>query len=123
MGGSAANTTFWAMHEWLMNNRDRISEQAIMDGAPAIGLPAESLSAGLNKPEATQRIKDDAAAMVKLGAGSIPAFFLNGKLVPRWKVGVVPIIQQLFDELPCDNPRSGIRPPVLRVRTEACPQL
>jgi len=98
MGGSAANTTFWAMHEWLMNNRDRISEQAIMDGAPAIGLPAESLSAGMNKPEATQRIKDDAAAMVKLGAGSIPAFFLNGKLVPRWKVGVVPIIQQLFDE-------------------------
>ncbi|MGQ0628527.1 MAG: DsbA family protein [Phycisphaerales bacterium] len=96
--GSDAPVKMWAMHEWLMNNRGRLSEQAILDGAPAIGLDAQALSIAMAVPQVQTRIDDDVASALRLGVTGLPTVFVNGRLAPRWKLGDRVIIGRLIEE-------------------------
>lgn len=74
------------MHEWLWNNRDRISEQALRDGAPAMATGDGELFSAMSNPVIAERIAADVALAQKLGIREVPAVYVDGRLVPRLKV-------------------------------------
>lgn len=91
---------YWRAAEWLINNRDRLSEQALRDGLPAIGFDESQFFASLDEPAVHQRVSADAAAGKNMAFPSIPAIYVNGKYVPRWKLGATsgqPVLAQILD--------------------------
>jgi len=100
---------FWRAAEWLVNNRDRLSEQALRDGLPAIGFDETQFFASLDDPAVHQRISTDAAAGKNMAFPSIPAIYVNGKYVPRWKLGATtgqPVLAQILDAAAEPAPRK-----------------
>lgn len=91
LGGPAAHA---AMHAWLMENAARFSEEAVTTAAVELGLDAAAFRAALDSPEVAACIAEDVRAAKMLpslrygappGLHAIPAIFINGKYVPRWR--------------------------------------
>ncbi len=77
---------YWRMQEWLVNNRQGLSEQTLRSGISAAGLEADRLLATMSGADVSARIAADGRDAAGLGLQSIPAIFVNGRLVPRWKI-------------------------------------
>lgn len=86
---------YWKAHEWLVNNRERLSEQALRDGVPALGMDETEFMTTLENPTIAARLRADAEAGSALGLTGLPTVFVNGRLVPRWKMddrNILPLI-------------------------------
>ena len=84
LGGEAA---MQSLHVWLVNNRERLTEQSLRDGVPAIGLNADDLFAKLTDPVVDARIAADIALAKRLGVKSLPSVWVNGKPLVTLKAG------------------------------------
>ncbi|MEW6197040.1 MAG: thioredoxin domain-containing protein [Planctomycetota bacterium] len=91
LGGPTAHA---AMHAWLMDNAPQFSEDAVVAAAVEMGLDAAAFRAALDAPGVAARIAEDVRAAKMLpslrygappGLHAIPAIFINGKYVPRWR--------------------------------------
>ncbi|MGD9688263.1 MAG: thioredoxin domain-containing protein [Phycisphaerales bacterium] len=88
---------YWRTHEWLVNNRERLSEQALRDGLPALGMDGDEFFLTMENPDLAARIEADARAGQGLGLTSLPTIFVNGRPVPRWKMGARSILAEVID--------------------------
>lgn len=88
---------FAAMHDWLMDHVGDLTHEALMVVAPALGFDREALWEAMQTPELMGSILEDAAAGHEAGVTALPAIFLNGRPVPRWKVGDENFLPFLID--------------------------
>ena len=77
-----------------------------------IGLDADAFFAALAAPEVQANIADDLTAGTKLpvlrygmppGLNSIPSIFINGRYVPRWRLGEQAVLDKILDAAAADT--------------------
>ncbi|MEI7656712.1 MAG: DsbA family protein [Phycisphaerae bacterium] len=83
LGGPQA---FWAVHGHLMAHQDAINLATIREAAGIAGLNADDLMEAMEQPFAAEAIRSDAQMATSMGIRSLPMIFINGRLVPRWKL-------------------------------------
>lgn len=97
LGGPDA---FWKMHEWLIRNKDAVSNETVQQTASAIGLDAAAFAGALASPQTQAAIAADATAMRNmLFKSGIPTIRINDKVIPRWKLKGDNILERIFKEL------------------------
>lgn len=89
---------FWRMHNWLMNNRDILSEELLRNGAPAIQLDAEALTVAMQQRWVADELNEDALGALGANVTSLPTIFINNKPAVSWKVGNENLLPRLIDE-------------------------
>jgi protein-disulfide isomerase len=76
---AGAQGKFWAMHDRLYAEPQRLDRAALEGDARELGLDLRKFKAALDAEKGKAAIGADAAAGQKLGATGTPAFFINGK--------------------------------------------
>lgn len=103
IGGDAA---FWKMHDWLMENRDRFSDEILRQAANGMGLDTERLFTLMADLELKTNILADVRTGGQLprlrhgmpaGVYGVPAIFVNGRFIPRWKLDDRPILREILE--------------------------
>lgn len=89
---------FWRMHEWLMNNRDILTDELLMNGAPAIQFDAAVLAEAMRGQPVADDLNEDALGVLSLGVTSLPTIYINNKPAVSWKAGNDSILPRLIDE-------------------------
>jgi protein-disulfide isomerase len=89
-GTIGGNDGYWAMHAWLFDNLERLSEQTLHEAADELGIDEGALFAELQAAQVTGAIEEDATAGQTVSLTSVPLIFINQKRVPRWRVEGVP---------------------------------
>jgi protein-disulfide isomerase len=84
-GTLAGSAGYWAMHEWLFENMDRLSKETLAEAAIELGLDPEALLAEMQTAAVGNAIAEDALAAKSLGLRGVPFIHINNKHVPRWK--------------------------------------
>ena len=83
---------FWALHDALMARpvgpgSTAPTEPELLELARGLGLDADALASALATGAADAAVRDDCEAGKRLALPSIPALYIDGQLVPRWKEG------------------------------------
>jgi protein-disulfide isomerase/uncharacterized membrane protein len=86
-GRIAGNDAYWAMHVWLFEDLDRVNEETLREAAVELGIDQESLFAQMRSRAVGDAIAVDSQAGKSVGLASVPLIFINGKRVPRWRMG------------------------------------
>ncbi|HEX2839008.1 MAG TPA: DsbA family protein [Phycisphaerales bacterium] len=89
---------FWRMHEWLMNNRDILTEELLVNGAPAIQFDAAVLTEAMRGQPVADDLNEDALGVLSLGVTSLPTIYINNKPAVSWKAGNDSILPRLIEE-------------------------
>ncbi|MBN2560545.1 MAG: thioredoxin domain-containing protein [Phycisphaerae bacterium] len=97
---------YWKMHVWLMDHQEDFSEETLRQAATEMGLDADALFAAMDGPEAAAAIEEDTRAAKPdqksggslLYRGGIPTIYVNGKVIPRWRLEGKPILRMILDE-------------------------
>ncbi len=77
---------FWKIHEVLMNNRLGLAHLTAALIAPEGGVDMAVYQDALAQPWVREQVEADVHAAKPLNLTSIPAIYVNGKLVRNWKV-------------------------------------
>lgn len=77
---------FWKIHEVLMNNRLGLAHLTAALLAPEGSMELGVYQDALAQPWVRQQVEEDAKAAKPLNLASLPAIYVNGKLVRNWKV-------------------------------------
>jgi protein-disulfide isomerase len=77
---------FWVMHDWLMGHREGFDDAVLLAQAKAMGIDEPLFWDVLKAPELGEPILDDVLAAKELGVESIPAIWVQGKRLARWKL-------------------------------------
>lgn len=106
-GRLGGNDGYWKMHIWLMENRERFSDESLRAAAPAMGFDADALLPAMEQPDVEADILDDIQAGKTLpqlrhgmprGIFGIPTIFVNGRYVPRWQLDDEPVLLEVMKE-------------------------
>jgi protein-disulfide isomerase len=115
---------YWKIHDWVLANQDKFNsprreaaaqppdleallaklDDALREAAPSLGFDADELMAKINSPEVAeaQRQQIETAARYVVGAmrkrGQIPAIYVNGRYVTRWKLQDHPVLREIIDD-------------------------
>jgi hypothetical protein len=88
-----------------------VSDQTLAAEAILIGLDADAFMSAMGSPEVQANIADDLVAGTKLpslrygmppGLNSIPSIFINGRYVPRWRLGEQAVLDKILDAAAAD---------------------
>lgn len=109
-GELGGNSAYWKMHVWLFDNQTSFSEKALSDVIDYLGLDAAEFERAMESEGVTAAVLEDAAAGRRLRFRSIPAIFVNGKYVPRWRRASKPILEQIVAEAAQRSGRVPRRP-------------
>jgi protein-disulfide isomerase/uncharacterized membrane protein len=82
VGGEDA---YWRVHDWLLGYQDALTDEALGQAAADLGLDAAALRSAMDAPEVTQAIEEDVNAGKVLNLRFIPAVFIDGRPVLRWR--------------------------------------
>ena len=76
---------FWAFHEKLFQNQDKLDEAHFVQFAQEVGLDVSKFKNDLNQNKAKYdaQIEADKAEAAKFGANGTPHFFINGRPLVR----------------------------------------
>ncbi len=91
IGGTQA---YWQMHDWLMGHQKQFNDATLRQAAVDMGLDADALFIAMQDPQVAEAIEEDARAAQKemkarismLYRGGIPTIYVNGKVIPRWRL-------------------------------------
>jgi predicted DsbA family dithiol-disulfide isomerase/uncharacterized membrane protein len=98
-GQLGGDRVYARMHEWLMQNQQRIGDDAALrSAAAAMGLDPEAFWQKMESPEVAQLIATDVSIGQRLGMPEIPRVFVNGKMVPRWNVPGGGVLETIIEE-------------------------
>lgn len=75
----------WKMHDWLLANEDKYSDDALRAAAGSLGLDAKALFDAIDSEEVKAAIQEDITAGQRAGLRGIPMLLINEKFVPRWQ--------------------------------------
>lgn len=89
----------WAIHDWLLANQGRFTDDNLRAAAGSAGLDADRLIATMKLPEVQRAVAADVAAgRSMISQGAIPAIFINGRQVVRWQYQGQNLLPQFIDE-------------------------
>jgi protein-disulfide isomerase len=74
---------FWAMHDLLFENYNRLNPQKIDELAAQVGLDLEQLKKDRLDPQLNAQISRDTAEGTSIGVRGTPTIFVNGRLLPE----------------------------------------
>ncbi len=103
LGGNAA---YWKMHAWLMENQAQFSNEAVAAVAVLAGLDPDAVLARMDSESVREAIAEDVRAGKQLpvlrfgappGLHAIPSVFINGKYVPRVRLGGQSVLKEILD--------------------------
>ncbi len=106
-GRVGGNDGYWKMHVWLMENRERFSDETLRAAASEMGLDASALFAAMEQPDVQASILDDIQASKQLprlqigkppGLSGVPTIFVDGRYVPRWLLNDQPVLDRILVE-------------------------
>lgn len=97
-GQLGGNEGYWKMHRWLMENWNKLGDQAIAQAAARFGWEGDAFAAAMASPATAAAIAEDCRTAKAVGLRSIPHVFVNNKLVPRtWRDGDN-VMKRVIDE-------------------------
>lgn len=102
LGGADA---YWKMHAAVYKNQSKVSLEFVRAQAKRIGLDLGAFDAKYASDETKAVIMEDArgcksskeAKNTLLYRGGIPTIFVNGKAVPRWRLGEDVFVKDILD--------------------------
>ncbi len=83
---AGAQGKFWEMHNWLFDNQDKLTDQAIEEEAGKLGLDQKKFLEDLSSGKFNDKINKDITDGQKLGISATPTFFLNGQKLELFSV-------------------------------------
>jgi protein-disulfide isomerase len=95
LGGTDA---YWKTHDWMLANQQNLTDEALREAAPDLGLDPDKLIAAVNSAEIKEEVVkqlDLAAQVIRQG---VPTIYVNNKWVARWKFDEEIILDDIFDE-------------------------
>lgn len=95
LGGAPA---YWAMHEWIMNNQQAVTDANLRAQAQKIGLDPDTFIGRIDSPDVSEVVTNDANIGYRIGIPSIPRIFINGKLVEFWKAPGDFVLERIVEE-------------------------
>jgi len=72
---------FWEMHDKLFENQKDMTDENFVKWAEEIGINVEQFKKDLSDPKLQEKIKNQQALGMQLGARGTPAFFINGRFL------------------------------------------
>ena len=70
---------FWAMHDLLFENQERLGGPLYLELVEGLQLPAPDLIAALKERAFLARVREDFSGGVRSGVEGTPTFFVNGR--------------------------------------------
>lgn len=109
VGGADA---FWRMHAWLFQQKDKdnLTLDQVKKGAASLGLDAAKFATAMNAPEVDAAVKSDIMAARAIGAGQIPAIYVNGRFVQRWARDNDDVMGRILAEAIAETKQSETKP-------------
>ena len=95
LGGTDA---YWKMHLWLEDHRNGYSDPLAKAQAAAMGLNADEFMKKLDSPDVDKLVSLDADIGKRIGIPEVPRIFINGKVLPRWKLPGQFVIERVIEE-------------------------
>jgi protein-disulfide isomerase len=75
---AGAQGQFWAMHDTLFENQDRLGDSDLLAYAATLGLDVERFAGELASHAHAPRIREDFMSGVRSGVNGTPTFYVNG---------------------------------------------
>ena len=75
---AGAQGKFWAMHDRLFENQERLGEELYSELAEELSLSSTELLQALEEGKYTSRVRADFSGGVRSGVNGTPTFFING---------------------------------------------
>ncbi len=96
---------YWRMHDWLMENHQKVSDQSLRQAASELGFNPDALIQMMSTDAVKGAIEEDCVAAKRskdtqvtlLWRSSIPTIYINNKLVPWWRIKEQVIIDKILD--------------------------
>lgn len=88
----------WAAVDWIHAQRASFSAQSLDALGQAIGMEPRQLMQQANSPDARAAVAADTALAARLKLSRVPSVFINGHLVPRWKLGEQNVLEQFIKQ-------------------------
>lgn len=98
-GSLGGDSAYWKMHEWLMKNQSNFNDEALRAASPQLGLDPEALLNAMKSPQVQAALAQDITSGKALIVQGVPTIYVNGRWVPRWKLGDIPVLELIFDEV------------------------
>ena len=76
--GGQGESAFWAMHDRLFENQDRLDLKSLISYAPDLGLNVGQFQRDIEAETFRSRIEHDFRGGVRSGVNGTPTFFING---------------------------------------------
>ncbi len=97
---------YWKMHAWLMEHQSEVGDETLRQAAVDFGFDADAFVAAMDDPASTDAITEDVNAAKPnpksksslLYRGGIPTIYVNGKVIPRWRLEGENILERIFDK-------------------------
>lgn len=88
---------FWAYHDKLYQNQDRLEREDLIRYAIEIGLPETAFTSCLDSGKYAAEVQEDYDAGAAAGVRGTPTFFLNGKRIE----GAIPrnVMEEIFQAI------------------------
>ncbi len=90
---------FWAMHDLMFQEQDRLSVTDLKEKAGRLGLDRKQFDSCLDTGRHVEQVQNDQKEGRRLGINGTPAVFINGVPVPGGAVPYETIAQAIQDEL------------------------
>lgn len=87
-----------AMHLWLMDYPELVTDDGLRTAAESIGLPAEAFLDEMGSAAASAGIAEDSQIAKTMGLRAIPFLFVDDRQVPRWRLEGRDIIKRIIAE-------------------------
>ena len=92
LGGQRA---YWAMIDFLMANGQQVTVPEIIAAAPGMGLDENELAAAMSSREIEGMLQTDLLRGKSWNIRSVPAIYVDGKHIPRWRLEDEPIVERV----------------------------
>jgi protein-disulfide isomerase len=72
---------FWQMHDWMVDNQDKLDVDSLKTGAKGLGIDSAKFDQCLTSGQHAEAVKRDMRDGQKVGVRGTPAFFINGVML------------------------------------------
>ncbi|MCH2151713.1 MAG: thioredoxin domain-containing protein [Phycisphaerales bacterium] len=94
-GKIGGKNAYWSMIDFLMANGQQVTLPEILAAAEGMGLNKNELVAAMASKEVEGMVQTDILRGRGWGLRSVPAIFVDGKWIPRWRLEGEPIVERV----------------------------
>jgi len=77
--GAQGAEAFWAMHDYLYEHQDDLTDDDLMNYAAELGLDTDRFKQDFETSTFEDRVQDDFQSGIRSGVNGTPTFFINGE--------------------------------------------